>query len=85
MPKSASTDAYALFLDTLIGARKRVGMTQTDLGLRIGKNQSFVSAFERGSRRLDVVEFHVIAKALKLDPVELFAEVSKRLPDNTEM
>ena len=85
MPKSVFTDAYASFLEVLIAARRRQGLTQIDLGERLGKPQTFISRFERGARRLDVVEFYAIARALKIDPVALYAEVVERMPERVEM
>jgi Helix-turn-helix len=35
---------------------------------RLGKPASFIAKIEIGERRVDVVEFAAIAKALKLDP-----------------
>ena len=84
MPTSVFTDAYASFLEVLIDARKRMGVTQAELGLRIGKPQTFVSKFERGVRRLDVVEFYGVARAIGADPVELFRAVAARMPERVE-
>lgn len=64
MPKSVFTDKYAAFRDLLIELRKTSGLTQIDLAARLRRPQSFVSKFERGERRLDVVEFMQVAKAL---------------------
>lgn len=49
-------------------ARKDAGITQAELGERIGQRQTFVSKFELGERRLDVAEFVVVAKAIGADP-----------------
>jgi hypothetical protein len=35
---------------------------------RIGRPQSFVSKYERGERRLDVVEFLEVAKVIGINP-----------------
>lgn len=43
-------------------------MTQTALAQMLGKPQSYVSKYESGERRLDVVEFVDICKALDIDP-----------------
>lgn len=85
MPRSVFTDAYATFLAVLIAARRRMGVTQVELGQRLGKPQTFVSKIERGVRRLDVVEFYAVAKAIGVDPVELFGEIAGRLPDQVEI
>jgi transcriptional regulator with XRE-family HTH domain len=58
--------------------RGRAGLTQADVGVRIGTSQVFVARCESGSRRVDVAEFIEIARALGLDPVEAFAELAKR-------
>ena len=60
---------YQQFLLQLIAARKSAGFTQDVLATRIEKKQSFISKYERGERRLDVVEFIHIAKAIGIDPI----------------
>ncbi len=80
MPRSVFTDAYASFLTALIAARTDAGVTQSELALRLGKPQPWVSKVERGVRRLDLIEFYVIARALKREPDELFVEVTAKLP-----
>jgi transcriptional regulator with XRE-family HTH domain len=80
MAKSVFTDAYAVFLETLIAARKRAGVTQAELAARLGKPQPFVSNIERAERRVDLIEFYAIARALGLDPVALFKQIVRKLP-----
>ena len=57
----------------LAAIRKRAGINQDQLAELLQKPQSFVSACERGQRRIDILELLRIAAALKLDPHELFA------------
>lgn len=57
----------------LVKTREEAGLTQRDLARILKRSQSFVGRFETGERRLDVVEFVAVAKALKVDPIELFA------------
>jgi ribosome-binding protein aMBF1 (putative translation factor) len=61
----------------LAAARRRLGVTQDELAARLGKPQSFVSEYERGQRRVDVVELLVISRALGVDPLDLFTEIAK--------
>lgn len=49
-------------------ARKDAGITQAELGKRIGQRQTFVSKFELGERRLDVAEFVTVSRAIGADP-----------------
>ena len=61
----------------LAAVRRRANVTQQELAARLGKPQSFVSEYERGQRRVDLIELLVISRALGVDPVELFVEISK--------
>jgi transcriptional regulator with XRE-family HTH domain len=71
--KSVHTPDQAAFCELMVGARKAAGMTQHALALRLKKPQSFVAKYQGGERRLDVVEFIAIARALDADPLELMA------------
>jgi transcriptional regulator with XRE-family HTH domain len=64
-----ASEAHKRFRKLLVQARKQNGITQADLAKRLKRPQSFVSKYERGERRLDVVEFGDVAKALGVDPV----------------
>lgn len=55
-------------IELLVQARKDAGITQVELGERIGQRQTFVSKFELGERRLDVAEFVLVCRAVGVDP-----------------
>jgi transcriptional regulator with XRE-family HTH domain len=63
----------------LAAARRKVNMTQVELARRLGKPQSVISAIEAGTRRVDVMEFLLIVRALGADPLEVFAEILRPL------
>ena len=46
-------------------------ITALEVAERRGKPQSFVAKYEGGERRLDVIEFVAVARALELDPKAL--------------
>jgi transcriptional regulator with XRE-family HTH domain len=71
--KSVHTPDQAAFCELMAGARKAAGLTQHDLARLLKKPQSFVAKYEGGERRLDVVEFIAIARALGADPLRLMA------------
>ncbi len=73
--KSVNTDEYQTFLDCLISARKDADVTQQELAQRLGKPQSFVSKYENRERRLDVVEFLQIARALGVNPSQILMKM----------
>jgi transcriptional regulator with XRE-family HTH domain len=79
MPRSVFTDAHAIFRCALIAERKAAGVTQVELAQRLDKPQSFVSKFERGERRLDVIEFVAVADALGIDPDRLLHNILSEL------
>ena len=50
--------------------RLQAGLTQTALGERLNQTQQWVFKYEAGERRLDVIEFIAIARAIGFDPAE---------------
>ena len=77
LTKSVFTPGYVHFTARITELRKQAGMTQAELALRLGRPQSYVSKYERGERRLDVVEFLAVAHALDANAAELVAELEK--------
>ncbi len=67
MPKSVFTGRYAILLEQLIAARKARGLSQSATAAELSRPQSFVSKYERGERRLDVVELLEVAAVLDVD------------------
>lgn len=57
-----------------------MGLTQVQLARRLQRPQSFVSKYERGERRLDVIEFLEVAHALGADPAALLRRVIRSAP-----
>src|SRR5215216_1927599 len=74
--KSVFTKRYKLFLAILISTREDKGFSQHQLAKRLKKPQSFVSKYERGERRLDVIEFLDIVKVLEADPHEIIRKIA---------
>ena len=59
--------------------RLDVGLTQADLAERVGQSQSFVSKYESGERRLDVLELRRICGALGLGLTEFVRRLEESL------
>ena len=59
----------------LAKVRKDAKVTQDELAARLGKPQSFVSSYESGQRRVDVLELVAIAAALRQDPAAIFGQI----------
>jgi len=73
--KSVFTKQYSLFLSLLISAREDKGLSQRALSKKLKKVETYVSKYERGERRLDVIEFLEVAKALGVDPCEIIRKL----------
>jgi transcriptional regulator with XRE-family HTH domain len=83
--RSVHSEPYKLLLEMLIDARTRAGVTQVELAARLGRPQPFISFVERGERRVDVIEFYAIMKALGADPEGAFRELIAKLPDKLKI
>lgn len=67
MTKSITTQGYEQFRSMLIQARKDADLTQSEVAIRLRRPQSYVSKYECGERRLDLIEFLEIADVLDVD------------------
>lgn len=67
--------AYKAIVDGLIAERKGRGLTQWDVAHRMGTEQSQISKFERGERRLDILDYVRYCRAVELDPSVLLQSV----------
>jgi transcriptional regulator with XRE-family HTH domain len=78
MPKSLRSPKQNQLLKLLVATRKAKKFTQSEVAKRLGRTQSFVAKYEAGERRLDVIEFIDVARALGVDPSDLLRELLKR-------
>ena len=69
---------YKVVGAALASARERAGLTQQQLAKLLRKPQSFVSNYERGQRRIDVLELLRIVEALRGDARVVFADIVRR-------
>jgi transcriptional regulator with XRE-family HTH domain len=74
MQKSLKSAEYARLIALLVAVRENAGIRQQPLAAKLGKPQSFIAKYEGGERRIDLIEFVAIARALGADPVKLFKE-----------
>lgn len=68
MAKTIGSKRHKALIALLIKERKAAGLNQTELAKALGQYQSFVARVESGERRVDVIEFLDIAKAIGFDP-----------------
>lgn len=67
------------FLEALRASREKAGLTQVELGERLGRPQAFVTGAERGVVRLDGLQIHDWMEACGSDLVAWAKDVVARL------
>ncbi|AWG66416.1 helix-turn-helix domain-containing protein [Mycobacteroides abscessus] len=64
MDKSIVSAEYQRLCALLRQTREQAGLTQVQIAEQLGVPQSFVSKYESGERRLDVIELAHVAEAM---------------------
>jgi transcriptional regulator with XRE-family HTH domain len=59
-------------------ARETIGMSQTELGKRVGLSHAGISLLERGRRRTTMDVFLALCRELDLNPDELLKPLGKQ-------
>lgn len=77
MPAPLNSPIYVQVRALLVQAREQAGLTQTEVAKRLNRVQSFVSKYELGERRLDVVDFIAVCDCLGVDPAVLLRQVRR--------
>jgi transcriptional regulator with XRE-family HTH domain len=78
LAKTIHTQRHRELCDQLRARRKAAGLTQTVVAERLGKPPSFVAKYEAGDRRLDVLEFLDVARAIGFDPCDLIRTLDRK-------
>ena len=63
----------------LRGVRAEAGLTQSELASRLGTDQTFVSKYESGERRLDILELREVCRAIGIDFVNFVRKLDQDL------
>ena len=79
MPIADYTAAYELLRELLKKAREAKGISQSQLAKKLDAPQSYVSKYETGERRLDLVETLEICAALGTDSANFIHEFQTRV------
>ena len=78
MTKGLHTEPYQRFRAQLVAERKKADLTQSVVAKKLSKPQSFVAKYERGERRIDIVELLEISTAIGFDPVKFVRKLVSR-------
>lgn len=69
--KSPYSRRYERLRRLLVEARRSANLTQAELAAKLSRPQSFVSKYERGERRLDMIEALEVVEAVQADALAL--------------
>lgn len=75
--KTIFSDRYKQILETLVHARHECNFTQSELAAQLNKPQSYVSKYEHGERRVDVIELIEICRALQISATDLVEDIER--------
>jgi transcriptional regulator with XRE-family HTH domain len=75
--KTIHRKEYRAILDALAKARDDKGLTQAQVAHALKKPQSYVSKVENGERRIDVMEFLDICRAIGVDFSKLLRDAGR--------
>lgn len=73
--KSLRSRRHRALCASLVAARKAAGLSQHELASRLKTSQTVVARIEIGERRIDVIEFMDLARALRIDPREVLSQL----------
>lgn len=79
MKKSAYLAQRDRLLILLRDMRIEAGLTQTELAARLETDQTFVSKYETGERRLDILEVREICRAIGITLAQFIRRLEKQL------
>ena len=77
--RSVFSAEYQVFLRHLREVRRRTGLTQVEVGKRLGVAQAIISKCERGERRLDVIELRAYCVALGVPYLGFLTDLEEML------
>ena len=79
-----TSPTYEAAIRAMVKARTNRGVSQAELADRLGKSRSFVTKIEHRERRIDIVEFVAVARALGYSPAEMMALIDTALDGQLE-
>ena len=77
--KNIRVNKQKRLLVLLRGVRVEAGLTQSELASRLGTDQTFVSKYESGERRLDILELREVCRAIGIDFVNFVRKLDQDL------
>ncbi|GGG18244.1 helix-turn-helix domain-containing protein [Pontibacter amylolyticus] len=77
--KSIYDRNHYILINCLRSFREKAGLTQQELGVRIGYDQTLISKIENGDRRIDVIELRKMCIAMNVDIIDFITEMERQI------
>ena len=77
MPKGKSSREKESLLQLLKQVRADADLTQAEMARKLGQLQSYVSKYESGERRLDVLELRQVCRAAGISLADFIHKLEK--------
>jgi len=77
MPNAKSSRDRGSLLNLLKQVRSDAGLTQAAMAKKLGRPQSYVSKYESGERRLDIVELKHVCQASGISLMAFIQKLEK--------
>ena len=75
--KALRSHRHRALCASIVAARKSAGLSQHELAVRLKTSQTVIARIELGERRIDVIEFIDLARALRIDPRDILAQLMR--------
>ena len=75
MVETIGSDQHQALVRLLIRKRRAARLRQSDLAKRMRQYQSWVARIESGQRRIDIIEFFALARAIGFDPYKALKSI----------
>lgn len=85
MSKTLYSASQVALVTELVEARRKAGLTQAELAVRLQCHQSLIARIESGQRRIDVVELLILLRAIGAERAPVLDAVTASLPDKPRL
>lgn len=73
--KTIGTEQHQALVKLLIRKRRAARLRQSDVAKRMQQYQSWIARIESGQRRIDIIEFFALARAIGFDPYKALRSI----------
>ena len=81
LPKTLNSPEHGAFMSVLRDSRRGAGLTQAELASRLARPQSYIAKLETGERRMELVEFILLSRAIGRSPARMIEEVEAKVAE----